>query len=58
MFYPDDLPGKKSPIEKEVVVGLEIGMVLLHKHGNDCMLVSNSVHFVMRDFEWVELMDE
>ena len=44
MFYPDDLPGKKSPIEKEVVVGLETGMLLLHKHGNDCMLVSDSVH--------------
>ena len=40
MFYFDDLPGKKSPIEKEVVVELETGMVLLHKHGNDCMLVS------------------
>lgn len=44
VFYPDDLPGKKSPIEKEVVVGLETGMLLLHKHGNDCMLVSDSVH--------------
>jgi hypothetical protein len=41
VFYPDDLPGKKSPIEKEVVVSLETGMLLLHKHGNDCMLVSD-----------------
>lgn len=39
-FYPDDLPGKKPAIEKEIVVGLETGMALLHKHGNDCMLVS------------------
>jgi hypothetical protein len=38
VFYPEDLPGKKSPIDKEVVIGLETGMVLLHKHGNDCML--------------------
>ncbi|KAG0650521.1 hypothetical protein D0Z07_3137 [Hyphodiscus hymeniophilus] len=37
-FYPDDLPGKTSSIEKETVVGLETGMLLLHKHGNDCML--------------------
>ncbi|KAM3068468.1 hypothetical protein ACMFMG_009609 [Clarireedia jacksonii] len=38
VFYPEDLPGKKSPIDKELVIGLETGMVLLHKHGNDCML--------------------
>lgn len=41
VFYPDELPGRKSPIEKEIIVGLETGMLLLHKHGNDCMLVSN-----------------
>jgi hypothetical protein len=40
VFYPDDLPGKKTPIEKEFKVELETGMLLLHKHGNDCMLVS------------------
>ena len=40
MFYPDEVPGKKSPIEEKIVVGLETGMLLLHKHGNDCMLVS------------------
>ena len=43
VFYPDELPGKKSTIEKEVVVGLETGMLLLHKHGNDCMLVSDEL---------------
>ena len=40
VFYPDDLPGKQSVLEKEIVVELETGMLLLHKHGNDCMLVS------------------
>jgi hypothetical protein len=40
VFYPDDLPGKKNIVEKEVVVELQTGMCLLHKHGNDCMLVS------------------
>jgi hypothetical protein len=41
VFYPDeiDIPGK-NVVEKEIVVGLETGMALLHKHGNDCMLVS------------------
>jgi hypothetical protein len=38
VFYPDDLPHKKSPIDKEFVVRMETGMMLLHKHGNDCML--------------------
>ncbi|KAK0112238.1 hypothetical protein ONS96_001486 [Cadophora gregata f. sp. sojae] len=40
VFYPDEvIPGaKKNVTEEEVVVGLETGMCLLHKHGNDCML--------------------
>ncbi|KAH8667394.1 hypothetical protein BGZ60DRAFT_409148 [Tricladium varicosporioides] len=38
VFYPDDLPGKKNVLQKEIVVGLETGMLLLHKHGNECML--------------------
>ncbi|KAF8853941.1 hypothetical protein BDZ45DRAFT_657258 [Acephala macrosclerotiorum] len=40
VFYPDEIqfPGRKNLIDKEFVVGLETGMVLLHKHGNDCML--------------------
>ena len=42
VFYPDELPGKKSKVQEEIVVGLEAGMVVLHKHGNDCMLVSFS----------------
>lgn len=40
VFYPDDIPHKRNPIEKEIVVELETGMLLLHKHGNECMLVS------------------
>lgn len=46
VFYPDDLqmPGRTKAIEKDIVVGLETGMVLLHKHGNDCMLVSTHKH--------------
>jgi hypothetical protein len=41
VFYPDEIviPGKKNVVEEPIVVGLETGMVLLHKHGNDCMLV-------------------
>lgn len=40
VFYPDDLSKKSSPINQEIVVSLETGMLLLHKHGNECMLVS------------------
>lgn len=32
------MPGKKTALNKEVVISLETGMLLLHKHGNDCML--------------------
>ena len=44
VFYPDEIviPGKKNVVEEPIVVGLETGMVLLHKHGNDCMLVSDA----------------
>jgi hypothetical protein len=39
VFYPD-LPKKKSKDlpQEPVVVGLEVGMALLHRHGADCML--------------------
>lgn len=40
MFYPDDIPGRPTMIQEPIVVDLEVGMLLLHKHGNDCMLVS------------------
>lgn len=36
-FYLDD---NNTSDENAVIVGLETGMLLLHKHGNDCLLVS------------------
>jgi len=44
VFYPDEIviPGKKNVVQESVVVGLEVGMCLLHRHGGDCMLVSSS----------------
>lgn len=41
VFYPESMPGQKGAVEKEVVITLETGMLLLHKHGNDCMLVGS-----------------
>lgn len=35
VFYPHDRKVRKE----EIAVGLETGMLLLHKHGNDCLLV-------------------
>jgi hypothetical protein len=48
VFYPDEtvIPGKRNVVEEPVVVGLETGMVLLHKHGNDCMLVGDVLPFL------------
>jgi hypothetical protein len=48
VFYPDEIviPGKKNVVKEPVVVGLETGMVLLHKHGNDCMLVGDVLPFL------------
>lgn len=39
VFYPD-LPKKKSkdPPPEPIVVSLETGLALLHRHGADCML--------------------
>lgn len=36
VFYPHD----RRSAKEEIAVSLETGMLLLHKHGNDCMLVS------------------
>jgi hypothetical protein len=36
VFYPHD---RKSAAE-EIAISLETGMLLLHKHGDDCLLVS------------------
>lgn len=40
VFYPDPPPSrsKKAAPPEPVVVGLETGLALLHKHGADCML--------------------
>lgn len=37
VFYPEST-NKKGPQPEPIVVGLEAGMALLHKHGDDCML--------------------
>jgi hypothetical protein len=37
VFYPD-ASSKKAAAPEPVIVGLEVGMALLHKHGKDCML--------------------
>jgi hypothetical protein len=39
IFYPEETySGLKSKVKEKVVVELETGMLLLHKHGNECML--------------------
>ncbi|KAF2427382.1 hypothetical protein EJ08DRAFT_699610 [Tothia fuscella] len=38
VFYPDPPKGKKAEPAEPVVVDLEVGMAILHKHGRDCML--------------------
>lgn len=37
VFYPDPL-SKREATPAPVVVGLDVGMALLHRHGQDCML--------------------
>jgi hypothetical protein len=37
VFYPHD----RKSLKEEIAVPLETGMVLLHKHGDDCLLVSS-----------------
>lgn len=43
MFYPElglakEFSAKQKEKLKPVVVDLEVGMALLHKHGEDCLL--------------------
>ena len=43
VFYPDSPSGRKfrarSDVgEEPIVVGLEVGMALLHRHGQECLL--------------------
>lgn len=37
VFYPND----RRSVKEEISVPPETGMLLLHKHGDDCMLVSS-----------------
>lgn len=39
VFFPHD----RRVAKEEVAVAPETGMVLLHKHGDDCMLVSSQI---------------
>ncbi len=58
MFYPELGPARKfsgrpSDGTKPVAVELEVGMALLHKHGQDCLLhegreVKEGVKWVIR----------
>ena len=43
VFYPELGPAqtsskKQGAVAEPVVIGLEVGMALLHKHGHDCLL--------------------
>jgi hypothetical protein len=54
VFYPDEIviPGKKNAVQESVVVALEVGMCLLHRHGGDCMLVSGFSSLYCRVSVW------
>ena len=55
VFYPDPKPSgkgsKKEAPSDPVVVSLEVGMALLHKHGADCMLHEGKI--VTEGEKWV-----
>ncbi|OLN96649.1 hypothetical protein CCHL11_00575, partial [Colletotrichum chlorophyti] len=44
VFFPND----RRSAKEEIPVALETGMLLLHKHGDDCMLVSLGLSFFSR----------
>jgi len=46
VFYPFD----RRVAKEEIAISPETGMLLLHKHGNDCMLVSEEISFVSSFF--------
>ena len=58
VFYPElgqarNFSDKQSEGTQPVVVGLEVGMALLHKHGQDCLLhegrkVTNGEKWIIR----------
>lgn len=52
VFYPEsDGRSKKDAVPEPVIVSLEVGMALLHKHGADCML--HEGREVMAGEKWV-----
>lgn len=57
VFYPEAEPTKvgrkqsKSNLAQPIVVGLEVGMALLHKHGKDCLLHEGKM--VSQGEKWV-----
>lgn len=51
VFYPHD---RKSAAE-EIAVPLETGMLLLHKHGDDCLLVSIQFLTFPKQVAWCQL---
>lgn len=56
MFYPELGPakkfsGKSSDGTDPIVVDLEVGMALLHKHGQDCLLHEGRA--VIQGEKWV-----
>ena len=53
VFYPDPGLAKKTSEKASdpIVVGLEVGMALLHKHGKDCLLHEGKT--VRKGEKWV-----
>jgi hypothetical protein len=55
VFYPEPELGKKKknkePAPEPLVVDLEIGMALLHRHGTECML--HEGREVLQGEKWV-----
>ena len=56
MFYPEygqvqKSSSKQSKGTEPIVVGLEVGMALLHKHGHDCLL--HEGRMVTKGEKWV-----
>lgn len=50
VFYPEPA-SKRDPIPDPVVVGPKIGMALLHKHGDDCLL--HEGREVLKGEKWI-----
>ncbi|KAJ0301396.1 hypothetical protein COL516b_007796 [Colletotrichum fioriniae] len=44
VFFPND----RRSAKEEIPVALETGMLLLHKHGDDCMLMHLNLSFFVQ----------